>query len=299
MIDRFRLRPATSADSRRVFDEVFLPAARDLTARQGAPWEPDPQETWTRMLPLLDHLAEHAAEWWVAEDPAGGPLVGYARSVERGGLFELSEFFVRPDRQSAGVGAALLARAFPDGRGEVRAIIATTDVRAQARYYRAGTVARFPIASMLGAPGAVEPDPDVQAERIGAESLGALVEIDAAVLEFDRGVEFRWLLEQREGYLYRRGGEVIGFGFVSATGSGPIAALAPDDQVAILRHVEARAAALEVAELSLEVPMPNEVAMRHLLGRGFKIDPFLTILMSSRPFGQFDRYVAFGPPFVL
>jgi hypothetical protein len=45
--------------------------------------------------------------------------------------------------------------------------------------------------------------------------------------------------------------------------------------------------------------MVNEVAVRHLLDRGFKIDPFLTILMSSRPFGRFDRFIGFAPPLVL
>jgi hypothetical protein len=45
--------------------------------------------------------------------------------------------------------------------------------------------------------------------------------------------------------------------------------------------------------------MVNEIAMRHLLGRGFQIDTFFTFLMSSRPFGQFDRFIGFAPPFVL
>jgi hypothetical protein len=45
--------------------------------------------------------------------------------------------------------------------------------------------------------------------------------------------------------------------------------------------------------------MPNEIAMRHLLGRGFRIEPPLTLLMSSVPFGQFDRFLPFGPSAIL
>jgi hypothetical protein len=45
--------------------------------------------------------------------------------------------------------------------------------------------------------------------------------------------------------------------------------------------------------------MVNEVAMRHLLDRRFRMDSFMTLLLSSRPFGQFDRLIAFSPPFVL
>jgi hypothetical protein len=299
----YRLRPGTAEDSRRCFD-VFLPSATDLASRLGSPWNPDPEELWPRLEPIMTLMAEHAAEWWVAEDAASGEMIGYARSIERGGLFELSEFFVLPTRQAAGLGGELLGRAFPRGRGEVRAIIATMDLRAQARYYRAGTAARFPIASMTGTPGAAAGDgpldASLEAVRAGETDLPALVELERAVLEFDRGDEFRWLLEQREGYLYRRGGRIVGSAFLGGRGAvGPVAATDPSHLPAMLDHLERRAAELEIAEMSLDVPMPNEAAMRHLLDRRFRMDAFITFLMSSRPFGQFDRYIGFSPPFVL
>jgi GNAT superfamily N-acetyltransferase len=295
----YRLRRGAPDDSRACFD-VFLPAVRDLTTRQGSPWEPDPEELWDELLPMLERLASHAAEWWVAEDAASGELIGYARSVERGGLFELTELFVHPGRQSAGLGADLIGHAFPNGRGDVRAIIATTDVRAQARYYGAGTSARFPIVAMEGPPHPVDRDPTVEIERLGGSAdLTPLIEIERAVLEFDRGDEFGWLIDQREGSLYRRDGELIGFSFVSRGGMGPIAAIEPADIVPILGHVESRAAELGIGTLSLEVPMVNEVAIRHLLARGMRMDTFLTLFMSSRPFGRFDRFIGFSPPFFL
>ena len=95
---------------------------------------------------------------WPSTRPSGGlpsdgdELIGYARSIDRGGLFELTELFVRPGRQSSGVGRQLLEHAFPLGRGDVRSIIATTDVRATARYYAADTVARFPYFTLTGRP---------------------------------------------------------------------------------------------------------------------------------------------------
>ncbi|MGH2456287.1 MAG: GNAT family N-acetyltransferase [Candidatus Limnocylindria bacterium] len=293
------VRRARPQDSAAAFD-VFLAAIVDLTTRQGTPWQPDGETVRERLLPLYLRLGDHAAEWWVAEDADGGEIIGYARSVERGGLFELTEFFVRPGSQSAGVGRELMVRAFPPERGQVRAIVATTDVRAQARYYAAGTVARFPIAALSGAPRAeAAAELGLDAAPATGADLPILDRLEAAVLEFPRGDEFLWLLEEREGWLFRREGTPVGFGFVGRAGSGPVAALDPDDQVPILRHLEARAAALAVAEWSLEVPMINEVAMRHLLGRGFRMDPFLTLLMSSRPFGQFDRFIGFAPPFIL
>ena len=292
-------RRATPEDSRRCYD-VFLPAIGDLTTRQGVPWTPDPEELWPRLQPMFDHLARHAAEWWVAE-AGDGQLAGYARSVERGGLFELSELFVHPERQSAGVGKRLLELAFPLGRGEVRAIIATTDVRALRRYHAAGTFARFPICALEAAPSAEVPlDPEVEAIRAGADHVPALRRIETEVLEFDRGEDdFAWLLNDREGWLYRREGRDIGYAFLGERGLGPIAALDAADQVAILSHVETRAAALGRKEIGFEVPMVNEVAMRHLLERGYRMDSFFTFLLTSRPFGKFDRFIGFAPPFVL
>jgi GNAT superfamily N-acetyltransferase len=299
MAGSYRLRRGTPDDSRAAF-EVFLAAVGDLTRRQGVPWEPDPEELWDELTPMLDFLAHHAAEWWVAEADDDGAVIGHARSAERGGMFELTELFVHPDRQSKGLGADLMAHAFPNGRGDVRVIIATTDVRAQARYYAAGTAARFPIVALEGEPHPVAPDPAVEIVRIGpGDDLGPLVEIERAVIEFDRGDEFRWLLGQREGYLYRRDGRPIGFSFVSKGGSGPIAALEPSDMVPILGHVETRLAELEVKQLSLEIPMINEVAMRHLIARGMRMDTFITLFMSSRPFGRFDRFIGFSPPYFL
>jgi GNAT superfamily N-acetyltransferase len=298
------LRRATAGDTEPCY-QLFLESVADLTARQGTPWDPDAADLWLRLEPLLRLLEEHAAEWWVAEDAAGGELLGYARSVERGGLFELSEFFVRPSRQSAGVGRQLLDAAFPLGRGDVRAIIATTDVRALARYYRAGTVARFPILALsrpmdLGDGAEQAADGALEPVRASTADLPVLAEIERAVLEFDRGpAETAWLLAQREGYLYLRDGRPVAFGFVGKIGSGPVAALSPEDQPFILTHLEARARALGRENLAFEVPSINQVAMRHLLDRGYQIDTFLTLLLSSRPFGQFDRFIGFAPPFVL
>ncbi|HEY7525310.1 MAG TPA: GNAT family N-acetyltransferase [Candidatus Limnocylindria bacterium] len=296
------IRPGTLADSRQAFD-VFLDAIVDLAARLGAPWDPKPEEMWPRLEPLLGLLAAHAAEWWVAEG-GDGRLLGYARSVERGGLFELSEFFVRPGHQSGGVGRELLARAFPAGRGEVRAIIATIDPRAQASYYRSGTAARFPILSLIGPPGArtggAPLDRALEALAATPDLLPQLLELERNAIEFDRGEEMRWLVEERNGYLYRRAGRSVGYGFLAPRGGiGPVAADDAADLPAILDHLERRAAELGIDEITADVPGPNEAAIRHLLSRGLKFDTFITLLMASRPFGRFDRFIGFAPPFVL
>ena len=281
---------------------VMWHAVTDLARRHGMPMEGTAEELWRSWGPQFRYLGRVAAEWWVAVDESDGAVVGYARSIERGGLFELTEFFVHPARQAKGLGRALLGRAFPLGRGEVRSIIATTDVRALARYYAADTVPRFPLLTLTGAPADPGPVNALEPVRLNAgasRDLAEVAAVEAAVLGHPRGeAELRWILERREGYLYRRGGAAAGFAFVGREGAGPVAALVAEDLAAVLLHVEGRAHALGVDGLSLQVPGLNAAAVRHLLARGFRIDPWLNLLMSDRPFGRFDRFIAFSPTFL-
>ena len=293
------LRRGTPDDSRPAFD-LSMAAISDLFARQNHALPVDPDGFWRVLQPYLSHLAVHAAEWWVAEDSSDGSLVGHARSVERDGLFELSELFVKPSAQSAGVGRSLMERAFPLGRGEVRVILATNDLRALARYYAADTVARFGMASLAAAPKpSDERAGDLEFRTATPDDTSRIAEIERTVVGYSRDADYPWLFDQRESFLYHRHGRVVGFSFLGATGCGPVAALEPADQRSILLHLERRAHESGVDELNFQVPTVNAIAMHHLLGRGFKIDAPLNMFMSNREFGHFDRFVAFGPPIVL
>jgi GNAT superfamily N-acetyltransferase len=274
----------------------------DFGARSGTPLAGSAEDWWAGSESLARYLAANAAEWWVAEEPASKVLVGFARSIERGGLLELTEFFVSPAHQGAGIGRELITRAFPADRGNIRSIIATRDAKALARYYAAGTSIRFPIMTLAGAPRQTTV-PDLTAHPISLGNDGdrdAMAAIELAVLGFARGqAEMSWLLGDRAGYLYRRGDDVIGFGFVGRNGVGPIAAMEAIDLPALLLLAEDAAVRLGLTELNFEVPGINEIAVRHLLERGFKFDPWVNFLMSNEPFGKFDRYVSFGPPVFL
>jgi len=258
-------------------------------------------EWWASGESLQRFLADRAAEWWVAEEDSR--ILGYGRSIEREGLLELTEFFVLPAAQSKGLGRALLANAFPSRPGQVRSIIATTDERALKRYYAAGTVPRFPILTLKGAPGSAEASPGLIPNPLATDSvreLRAVREIELVILESARGeVEIDWLLGDRAGFLYTRGDNPVAFAFIGRYGTGPVAALDPADLPDVLLHIEGRAAGLGLQEIEFQLPGPNEVAARHLLSRGFRIDPWVNLLMSDRPFGKFDRILGFGPPLFL
>jgi len=297
-----RYRPGTASDTRACF-EIFETAVDDLGRRTGGnanATSGDPHAFEIRR-PLFDHLAATGDLWWVAEDESTGRAVGYARSIVRDGVRELTEFFVLPDAQSSGIGRGLLERAFPAGGARHRAIVATIDTRAIARYLRTGLDARLPMIGWEGAP-RDEPVPTTLArERIDPHQppLDDLAAIDRAVLGFARDADHRWLASQRDAWLYRREGAAVGYGYYPSRAGwgGPYAALSPADMPALLADGEAAAARAGHPFVTFDTPMTGRAAIDHLLGRGFRVDPFVMLFFTDGPIDGLDRYVLTSPPF--
>jgi hypothetical protein len=253
-------------------------------------------DAWDRRRSLYEHLATTSDRWVVAEDDRR--VVGYARSIRRDGERELTEFFVRPDVQSGGIGKELIGRVFPAEAGVRRTIVATPDLRALSRYLRLGLAGASPIVELRGSPRDEPLDSDLEVVRLrGTEAdLDALATLDVAVIGHRRDVDHRWLIAAREGLLFRRGGAPVGYGYSGIT-TGPALTLDPADQPAILSQLEAVCARAGEALCEVEVPMANGVAMRHLLERGYRIDPFIAYFLADGPVHQLDRYVLHSPPF--
>jgi GNAT superfamily N-acetyltransferase len=295
-------RPGTVDDSAAVFN-IFLESVTDLTQRLGlapATPSPDPEaqvRAWENRRPLYAHLAHHADQFWVAE--AQGQLIGYARSTLRGRVRQLTEFFVLPGQQSAGVGRELLQRAFP-ADSERRLIIATLDTRAQVRYMKAGIYPQFPATVFSRPPQAVDIDSDLVFQPVSTapEHLAALNGIDDTIIDYRREVDHRWLMAQRQGFLYLRDGQAVGYGYVGHN-SGPFALLNDSDYPAVLAHAETQAAAQNLDTFSLVLPLINRAAVDYLLKRGFQLGGFYMFLMANAPFGRLENYIINSPPFFL
>jgi GNAT superfamily N-acetyltransferase len=309
-----RYRRGAAADDRAVH-RVYVEAINEIDRRLGSALADEPGDEvaidadWAKRRALFAHLAATADQFWVAED--GGRVLGYARSILRDGLRELTEFFVLPGHQGGGLGGELLARAFPAAGARQRAIIATLEPAALSRYLRSGVGARCLIAYIgrsldPGRPSAAVASTtstaladlavaEVTADAAGLESLAA---IDLAVLGHRRDLDHAWLLGDRQGLLYRRDDRVVGYGYVGAD-SGPFAVLEPADLPAVLLDAEARAAAAGLADFSIWLPLAEAGPAGELLARGYRIDPFLAVLLSDEPLHGLDRYVITSPPFFL
>ena len=86
-----------------------------------------------------------------------------------------------------------------------------------------------------------------------------------------------------------RDGELLGYGFVTDFGIAPIAAYDPQDQVPLLKMGAEWLAARDIGDGRAWVTSLNHVVLGTLLRAGWRIGSW-SYLLSTEPFGQFDRY---------
>ena len=295
-------RRGTEADSFQVF-QIFIASVKDLGDRLGVmtiTGGEDPQildSLWVTRESMFTHLANTADQFWIAEE--GRRPVGYARSVRRGPILELTEFFVQPDSQSVGIGRELLSRAFPRGDEKYRAVVATLDDRALVRYLKAGVYPRFPLKTFSKIPELRPLDPGLDPVPMADSpaTVEALDTLDRKVLGHTRPQDHRWLQSQRAGFLYYHQGELVGYGYVGQN-NGPFVVVAPGQLPAMLAHGESMAVG-RWSKFGVEVPLINTTAVDYLLANGFRMDAFTAVFMVNQPFGKFENYIFFSPPFFL
>lgn len=294
-------RVGTVDDSYDVF-QLFVKTIMDYGARTNVmaiTGGNDPEvvaSLWNRRQSMFEFLAKSAAQFWVAERE--GQIIAYARSLEHDGLQELTELFVLPDQQSAGVGRELLARAFSVTDARYRTIIATLDERALYRYMKSGVYGRFPVKYFYRKAEKVNVQSDLTMEPLRLEThLDALERIDREILQHTRGHLHRWIASSRDGFVYKRTGNVVGYGYVGSS-SGPFAVLDENDFPAVLAHAESWMAE-RGKEFGTEAGLINTKAIQYFIDRKYQIDSFSAIFMSNVPFGRFENYLFFSPEFFL
>lgn len=255
-------------------------------------------EEWQRDESIYQHLLETAESFWVAEQ--NGRLVGFARTNMNDGVRELTEFFVRPKTQGAGIGQRLLEKAFPEAGTRRRCIIATIDPSAQALYLKQGVVPAFPLYSFGRQPEtiSIETDLEIVPAGLALDTLAAMTEIDAQVVGFERQANHRWLLTNRQAFIYLRHGSPVGYGYVGRD-NGPFALLETTDFPAVLAHAESEAVRQKRPSCNFIVPLINQTAVHYLLDRRFRMQQFFCQVMIDRPFGAFEQYIAPSPMYFI
>jgi len=300
VVDGLSYRPVREEDLP-ALARVQSEAARWLASTQGR--DPAAIPMRSEPSPLARHrLRADPDLWWLAE--LDGRPVGYSSGVVRGDLWVLSSLFVHPDAQARGIGQELLRRCFVAGRARgarVRAIVSSSHASAQSLYIRLGLVPRFPLFILQGPVEGLAALPNAPAAAVRRPAarggwIRKLSDLDEAIWGRSREVDHRyWLSEPTMACVALEDGVsgLIAYVYFGPDFIGPLAARTRRAQLQLLRL--AGEAQLEAGAESVRVHVPgvNGTVLKALMERRFQID-HVNLVMTSRPFGRFDRYLPSG-----
>jgi ribosomal protein S18 acetylase RimI-like enzyme len=294
-------RPARADELQRA-EDLVVRSINDLTERHG----------FGRMATLrppdfqLFCLRDGPDGLWVAE--ADGEIVGFALSWVCDDLWFLAELFVAPGHQGRGVGNELLARTFEHatkaGATNRSLLTFTFNVVSQGLYIRHGLYPRLPIYMFSAACDALTTR--LQGDKLRstpieptASHLKILAQLDVSTLGVSREKHHGYLLDDNtmKGVFLHARGDCIGYAYVAAIGHvGPLAVLQAGAMGAAFRTALDLAAAAGAAQVSAFIPGVSEalgIAVEH----GMRIT-FPMVLMSTRDFGDWGRYLPRNPGFM-
>lgn len=248
---------------------------------------------------LWEHLTDTCDQYWLAEKDTREPI-GYARSIVRDNHRELIEFYVVPNNQSVGIGKELILRAFPNDTPH-RSIIATPDFRAMSRYLKAGV---YPFVTELyfeRVPEIVHMETDLAIETPNDlhSAVQTMGDIDLVILGHRRDKDHNFLMQDRTLYFYKRDSRIVGYGYIEKDYFGPFALLDNKDFPAVLAHAETLANALGARRVGFETPTINTIVIDFLLKRGYRLEGFMSSIMSNKPFGKLENYLLSSPLYFL
>jgi hypothetical protein len=221
----------------------------------------------------------------------------------------LSQLFVRPDRQTKGIGQALLSKTLmqAERRGATdRALITFAyNIASTGLYLKNGLYPREPLYRMAASAQTVaqnltHADYDVTPIAPWPAPREWLAEIDEALLGFPRDLLYKFLLGELAARAVRieRAGRAVGYAYISAYGHvGPLA-IAPEAEAKAVVTTALRCA-LEngPTRASMFVPGRADRVMQALMALGFRIEE-PHVLMASRPFGNWCNYMPRNPGFM-
>lgn len=277
-----------------------LPRLWEIRAASDAPDPLDPPPPG-HIPPVLEHLLRHGTLLVAERD---GRTLGFAGRMGDDEVTFLTDLFVEPGLQSAGVGQALLRAIFSE-TPPARCTLASTDPRAIALYARAGLAPRWPNLNLV-AEGTVRDLPSLPRVTLDpcAASDPQLLAEDRVLSGRFRPDDFAFFVAEQQGACFwvRVDGERAGYAVVRRdAASGPRADTLTIGPVGCRSAVDARVATLAAVRwareraprLEISAPGPHP-ALPELLEAGFRIDYIETFCATSPRLSHPDRYVGSG-----
>src|SRR5258708_15183951 len=157
---------------------------------------------------------------YVAEQD--GQILAFAVAIIRGSVTFLTDLFVVPKTQSAGLAKTLLQHVFPDNNS-IRSTISSTDLRAHALYIRSGMQPQFPHYNLQWSGLSPKNLPASAIEIIeGDINDPAFIQWDARIGGRERPQDHEYWLDQQRGVTlwFQLRGKRVGYGYVRPGAGG-------------------------------------------------------------------------------
>ncbi len=281
----------------KVFRISLFGLLKDLKMVHSLPTAEEIEALYEYYRDFMNHILETCDQFWVAE--LNGEIIGYARSILRDGIRQLTEFFVLPHHQGLGVGRQLLARSYPKEDSQNRVICASPDPRALIRYLKTGVRSQFTIYEWSRKPEVVPFETDLVIKPIEdtSENISILNEIDRVIIGYTRETDHHWLIKNKRGHFYMLEKQIVGYSYFGNR-AGPIAMLNNADFSAALAHIETEMTKTVddvYNEIILCVPMNNPAAVEYVLRRSYQTVPFFEHFLAEKPLGRYENYVFIDP----
>jgi GNAT superfamily N-acetyltransferase len=248
-------------------------------------------------------LKEDLDGFWVAE--VGNVMVGFALSWVRGSLWYLAHLFVRPDQQGRDIGRSLMDRAMrhgkePEIKNRALSTLAYNPVSISL-YSRYGIYPREPL-YWMEAPSqnvkAINGNRELESQRAEnfqtVQELLTDIDMDCIGYPREKNHEFLFSLPTYKCYIYSSHNEPVGYAYVAQNGRvGPAATKSQESFAPVIESaLEYAARGEKASSISLNATGSNEELMKLAFRYDMKIrDNFL--LMSSKPFPNFSRYLMY------
>lgn len=292
----FLVRPATEADIRPTWD-VFVEANQHLARTRGWPAVARPTDPPDRFVAFRRSALEHDPHGFLVAE-AGGGVVGFGIAVQREHVWYLAALHVRSAIQSQGVGAEIVRRCLAAARpGSLLTVGA--DARnpvSNALYGRFGMFPETPLLELSGVPTTEGSGGDVTLVP-GAPQAAELVRFDRGALDVARPEDHAFWAQVPDlaAFSVVRDGRTVGYAYVQADGAiGPIAVAEPDDLAAAVEAAIGAAADMGAAVARVRIPGAARATVGRLLARGWRYGDGVTLVLTSGPWGRWDRYVTSG-----
>lgn len=294
-----KFRRATAADVQETY-HVYMVANEDLNRSLGRHTDLEKHTLPTRALAVRTNALRYDPDrFWVAD--FGGKMGGFGLATRRRTLWYLAALHVLPEYQGQGIGSQLVRRCLGEfAEGDSPVLLTTSDSAnpvSTGMYFRFGMVPQTAIIQVQGQPRSL----GIKGIALRPASWTSFQDcfdfVDRIVLGEPRPEDHAcWAtVPSMIPLLVFEHDRVVGYIYVDRDGAiGPVAVERPELLPPTISSALETYAADQSNPVQLRVPIGARETLSALFSQGINHITEVRLLLTSRKFGLFDRYLFSG-----